>query len=158
MLPKIRFDEISGKWEIIAIDSLISLNCGKDYKHLKSGQIPVIGTSGPFQLTSKKINSIDETIFIGRKGTIDKPFKYSGDFWAVDTVFYITNFNKNNIDFIFSLFKRINWNMYNEASGVPSLSKQNIINRYVYTTSINEQIKIGNYLKEIDNLKELYDC
>ena len=91
-----------------------------------------------------------ETTFIGRKGTINKPFYYNGKFWTVDTLFYTHSFKTVTPKFIYCLFQTINWLRYNEASGVPSLSKDTIEKIKVNIPCIEEQKKISRLLFAID--------
>ena len=121
-IPKLRFKEFSGAWEEKKIGNILKIGSGKDYKHLKNGDIPVYGTGG-YMLSVDKYLYDGESVCIGRKGTIDKPVYLTGRFWTVDNLFYTHSFNQVIPKFVFSLFQKINWKEYNEASGVPSLSK-----------------------------------
>ena len=91
-----------------------------------------------------------ETTFIGRKGTINKPYFYKGKFWTVDTLFYTHSFNGVTPHFVYCLFQTINWLRYNEASGVPSLSKDTIEKIKVHIPQIEEQQKISHLLSLLD--------
>ena len=91
-----------------------------------------------------------ETTFIGRKGTINKPYYYKGKFWTVDTLFYTHSFNGVTPHFVYCLFQTINWLRYNEASGVPSLSKDTIEKIKVHIPQIEEQQKISKMLSLLD--------
>ena len=91
-----------------------------------------------------------ESVFIGRKGTIDKPFYYNGKFWTVDTLFYTHSFVNSSPRFVLYLFSNINWLEYNEASGVPSLSKTTISKIQIFSPQIAEQQKIASFLSLID--------
>lgn len=91
-----------------------------------------------------------ETTFIGRKGTINKPFYYNGKFWTVDTLFYTHGFNGITPKFTYCLFQTINWMKYNEASGVPSLSKDTIGKIKVQIPQIDEQNKIAKLMFALD--------
>lgn len=91
-----------------------------------------------------------ETAFIGRKGTINKPYYYKGKFWTVDTLFYTHSFNGVAPHFVYCLFQTINWLRYNEASGVPSLSKDTIEKIKVHIPQIEEQKKISKFLSLLD--------
>ncbi len=91
-----------------------------------------------------------ESVFIGRKGTINKPFYYSGKFWTVDTLFYTYSYKNVTPKFIYCLFQTVNWLKYNEASGVPSLSKATIEKIKFKVPSIEEQIKISHLLFLLD--------
>ena len=91
-----------------------------------------------------------ETTFIGRKGSINKPFYYNGKFWTVDTLFYTHSFNGITPKFTYCLFQTINWLKYNEASGVPSLSKDTIEKIKINIPKLEEQNKIAKLMFALD--------
>mgnify|MGYP000080199006 CR=1 FL=1 len=126
-VPNLRFPEFQGEWITYKIKDVLSIGNGRDYKHLSNGEIPVFGTGGYMTSVDKCLYD-GETTFIGRKGSINKPFYYNGKFWTVDTLFYTHSFNGITPKFTYCLFQTINWLKYNEASGVPSLSKDTIEN------------------------------
>ncbi len=148
-VPPLRFPSFTDKWKESTIGNVVKIGNGRDYKHLGNGSIPVFGTGG--YMTSVDDYLYDgETVFIGRKGSIDKPFYFSGKFWTVDTLFYTYDFNGVIPKFLYSIFQRINWKKYNEASGVPSLSKATIEKiKFKYPLS-PEQDKISRLLSLID--------
>ena len=96
-----------------------------------------------------------ESVFVGRKGTINKPLYYNGKFWTVDTLFYTYNFTDVLPKFVYCLFQTINWLKYNEASGVPSLSKATIEKIKVRIPSMDEQDKLSNLLFLLDKRIEV---
>lgn len=148
-VPNLRFKEFQGEWEKCKISDILSIGNGRDYKHLEKGYIPVFGTGG--YMTSVNSYLYDgETAFIGRKGTINKPYYYKGKFWTVDTLFYTHSFNGVAPHFVYCLFQTINWLRYNEASGVPSLSKDTIEKIKVHIPQIEEQQKISKFLSLLD--------
>ena len=148
-VPPLRFPGFSDEWMESTIGKVVKIGNGRDYKHLGNGSIPVFGTGG--YMTSVDDYLYDgETVFIGRKGSIDKPFYFSGKFWTVDTLFYTHDFNEVMPKFLYSIFQRINWKKYNEASGVPSLSKATIEKIRVNYPSSAEQNKIAHLLLLID--------
>ena len=152
--PKIRFCPAGGgdypDWEEKKLGEVLEIGNGKGYKHLETGNIPVFGTSGHMLYVNKSLYS-GESVFIGRKGTINKPFYYNGDFWTIDTLFYTYNFKDTIPKFISYIFQTINWLKYNEASGVPSLSKTTIEKIIIKLPSITEQQKIAKFLTSLDN-------
>ena len=148
-VPNLRFPEFTGEWASYKISDILRIGNGKDYKHLNKGDIPVFGTGG--QITSVNECLYDgETTFIGRKGTINKPFYYNGKFWTVDTLFYTHSFKIVEPKFVYCLFQTIYWLRYNEASGVPSLSKDTIEKIKVNIPRIEEQKKISLLLFAIE--------
>jgi type I restriction enzyme, S subunit len=125
-VPKLRFKDEAGRdfpdWENRTIGNTLSIGSGRDYKHLSNGSIPVYGTGG-YMLSVDDYLYDGESVCIGRKGTIDKPTLLNGKFWTVDTLFYTHSFKSCIPKFIYATFQKIDWKNYNEASGVPSLSK-----------------------------------
>ena len=116
---------------------------------MNNGGIPVFGTGG--YMTSVDECLYDgETTFIGRKGSINKPFYYNGKFWTVDTLFYTHSFNGITPKFTYCLFQTINWLKYNEASGVPSLSKDTIEKIKIKIPGLEEQNKIAKLMFALD--------
>ncbi len=144
-VPTLRFPGFSGEWAQYKYKELLTIGNGRDYKHLKTGEIPVFGTGGLMTYVDDYLHD-GKSVFIGRKGTINKPFFYYGKFWTVDTLFYTHNFNGVLPEFVLPLFERTNWLLYNEASGVPSLSKSTIENITTYIPSLAEQKKISDLL------------
>ncbi|WP_204193845.1 MULTISPECIES: restriction endonuclease subunit S [unclassified Staphylococcus] len=152
--PELRFPEFDDEWKDYQLQDVIKVNSGKDYKHLNSGTYPVYGTGG-YMLSVSNYLYENDAIGIGRKGTINKPFLLKGPFWTVDTLFYCTPLNKNNLYFILSLFKKINWKKYDESTGVPSLSKVTINKVKCKIPPTLEQIKIGKFFSKLDRQIEL---
>jgi type I restriction enzyme S subunit len=153
LVPKLRFKEFSGEWNKKPINKILTIGSGKDYKHLSSGDIPVYGTGG-YMLSVNDYLYDRESVCIGRKGTIDKPMLLTGKFWTVDTLFYTHSFKNNIPKFIYALFLKINWYKYNEASGVPSLSKVTIGKIDIFIPPPKEQQKIASCLSSLDALIE----
>lgn len=142
------------EWEEKKFCDVFKIGSGKDYKHLDTGSIPVYGTGG-YMLSVSDYLYEGESVCIGRKGTIDKPMFLDGKFWTVDTLFYTHSFKNSIPKFIFYVFQTINWKLYNEASGVPSLSKSTIEKIVFSFPSIDEQTKIANVLSAIDTKIDL---
>ncbi|WP_312684174.1 restriction endonuclease subunit S [Mammaliicoccus sciuri] len=153
-VPELRFPEFDGEWENLTLSQVIEVNSGRDYKHLQKGEYPVYGTGG-YMLSVSDYLYDSEAIGIGRKGTINKPYLLKGPFWTVDTLFYCTPKENNSIKFLLNLFRTINWKMYDESTGVPSLSKVTInkINKNV--PQYAEQQKIGEFFSKLDRQIEL---
>ncbi|ASS50969.1 MAG: hypothetical protein A3D31_10010 [Candidatus Fluviicola riflensis] len=148
-VPNLRFPGFVGEWEESLIGEILKIGSGKDYKHLSGGEIPVFGTGGYMASVSEHLFE-GETVCIGRKGTINKPFYYHGKLWTVDTLFYTHSFERVLPRFVSYLFERINWLKYNEASGVPSLSKKTIEQIEIFIPSISEQKKLTDFHLRLD--------
>jgi type I restriction enzyme S subunit len=144
-----RLPGFSKPWKNVRLGNVLSIGNGMDYKHLAKGNVPVFGTGGLMTYVNDKLHS-GETIFIGRKGTINKPFYFNGDFWTVDTLFYTHKFKNVLPKFVFFLFQRINWEKHSEASGVPSLSKAVILKLEAHIPPLEEQRAIAAVLSTAD--------
>jgi hypothetical protein len=155
-LPELRFDGFDGEWEEKKLSNIVKVNSGRDYKHLSEGKYPVYGTGGLMTYVNEFLSD-EDSVGIGRKGTINKPQKLESPFWTVDTLFYATPIKDYNLDYIYCIFQRINWLKYDESTGLPSLSKSNINNIRIFNAGVHEQEKIGNLFKKIDALIEIQE-
>ena len=101
-IPDLRFPEFINDegWTVKVLDDILFVNSGKDYKHLGLGDIPVYGTGGYMLSVDDKLSEID-AVGIGRKGTIDKPQYLKAPFWTVDTLFFLTNKEGYDIQFLY---------------------------------------------------------
>src|SRR5699024_11073647 len=149
MMPGIRFPNFKDKWDKQKIEDFLEINYGKDYKTLKTGNIPVYGTGGVITYVDTPISRKDG-IGIGRKGTINNPVFLKAPLWTVDTLFYLLPKNNHNIYFLLQIIKNVNWLKYNEASGVPSLSAKNINSINLFVPELAEQQKIGHLFEKLD--------
>ncbi|KAA8434420.1 type I restriction endonuclease subunit S [Weissella paramesenteroides] len=130
---------------------MMDVNSGRDYKHLKKGNIPVYGTGG-YMLSVDESLSNEDGIGIGRKGTINMPYILHAPYWTVDTLFYTIPNKEYDLNFIFILFQITNWKKYDESTGVPSLSKKTINNIEKRIPDFSEQRKVGIFFQTFDNL------
>lgn len=151
-VPECRFSDFKedSAWEKREFKEIIKVNSGRDYKHLSSGNIPVYGTGGYMLSVNGKLSDKD-AVGIGRKGTIDRPQYLKAPFWTVDTLFFLTNCDGYDIEFIYYLSQIIQWKKYGEQTGVPSLSKNSIERlEVVVPTNIEEQKRIASALSSLD--------
>ena len=98
----------------------------------------------------------EDAIGIGRKGTIDRPYKLHAPFWTVDTLFYAVPRTNIDIEFALSCFLRINWKAKDESTGLPSLSKNAISDTQLLIPDAREQHQIGALFRNLDSLITLH--
>ena len=152
---EIRFKDDDGNefpdWEERTLNQLVKISYGKDQKQVidENGQYPILGTGGIIGRTNKFLYN-KPSVLIGRKGTIDKPVYMDTPFWTVDTLFYTEAFENTTPKWLYYKFQTINWYLYNEASGVPSLSGSTIYKIEINLPCLVEQTKIANFLTAID--------
>ena len=139
------------QWKKVKLGDCLTIGNGQDYKHLQSGDIPVFGTGGVMTFVDTFLYD-GETVCIGRKGTINKPMYYNGKIWTVDTLFYTHSFLNVLPKFIYYVFCNIDWNKYNEATGVPSLSKETIYKIEISIPYLPVQRRIAAILSSADKV------
>lgn len=149
--PEIRIKGFKGEWEEKSFSQIVNVNSGMDYKGLNAGSIPVYGTGG-YMLSVDKSLSDEDAIGIGRKGTIDSPQLLKAPFWTIDTLFFMTLKKGYDLNFVYSLCQTVRWKDYDESTGVPSLSKNNIDRIETYVPNINEQKSIADYFMSLDSM------
>lgn len=137
-------------WKKVKLGECLTIGNGQDYKHLHKGDIPVYGTGGVMTYVDDYLYE-GETVCIGRKGTINKPIFHCGKIWTVDTLFYTHSFVNVLPLFMYYAFCCIDWLRYNEATGVPSLSKETIYKIEINIPSdLTEQRRIAEILSSVD--------
>ena len=155
-VPEIRFEGFTDPWEQRTLGEVVDVRSGRDYKHLKPGLIPVYGTGGLMTYVNEALSKNEDAIGIGRKGTIDQPYKLYAPFWTVDTLFYAIPKIGIDIEFALSCFLRINWKAKDESTGLPSLSKSAINDTRILLPDAREQSRIGTLFSKLDSLIALH--
>lgn len=135
---------------------VVDVCSGKDYKHLREGDIPVYGTGGYMLSVDQALSYSDDAIGIGRKGTIDKPYVLKAPFWTVDTLFYAVPKDNNDLYFLYGICQNVDWKKKDESTGLPSLSKAAINNTDIFVANPDEQKAISEYFVKLDNLITLH--
>ena len=155
-VPEIRFAGFADPWEQRKLGELVDVRSGRDYQHLEEGPIPVYGTGGYMTGVNEALSYDEDAIGIGRKGTIDKPYRLFAPFWTVDTLFYAVPRENVNLDFALCLFRNVDWKSKDESTGLPSLSKTIINESDVYVPRNPEQRQIGQLFSRLGALITLH--
>lgn len=147
-----RFREFNDEWMLTPLRSLAELHYGSSPKGIEdaSGPFPIVGTGGIIGKTSQSTYD-GASIVIGRKGTIDNPQLIQGPFWAIDTTYYTSVKAGCHLEWLYQALRRIPFRKYNEASGVPSLSRETLYALQFSTPSTDEQQKIAAVLEAADS-------
>lgn len=154
--------QIPEEWEVTKLKYALSISNGKDYKDIEveEGGFPVIGSGGVFARARNYMYDGD-VVLLGRKGTIDKPLFYSGKFWTVDTMFYSTALNGNNIKFMYYSSLLIPFSYYSTATALPSMTQSDLNNHVLCLPSVPEQQKIADFLDkktaQLDKVKVILE-
>jgi type I restriction enzyme S subunit len=149
---KRRLPGFEDEWIIKRLgSSILKVGHGKSQHEIEmpSGKYPILATGGEIGRTDSYLYD-KPSILIGRKGTIDKPQYMDTPFWTIDTLFYTMVSKEHCAKYLYYLFCTINWNDYNEASGVPSLSSRVIEDIEVTVPSKPEQAAIAEIISDMD--------
>lgn len=149
--PKIRFKGFSEDWVQKKLSDVLKIKSGLSQKEIEvaDGIYPILATGGEIGRTNTALYS-KESVLIGRKGTIDKPYYMNTPFWTVDTLFYSELSEPVSGLFIFTLFQKIQWRKLDTSTGVPSLTSSTIHNIIANFPTKTEQTAIGNLFQNID--------
>jgi type I restriction enzyme S subunit len=146
---------LPSNWCSKSLRDLATINYGKSPKAILSedGDIPVVGTGGVERYGNRYLYD-SESIILGRKGTIDKVSFVNGKFWAIDTAYFLSDFQDSNVRWLFHFLQTIDFRLMNEATGVPSLSRELLYKIQVPTPSPDEQAQIATILSTLDQAIE----
>ncbi|WP_345859885.1 restriction endonuclease subunit S [Shewanella algae] len=145
-------------WRDSKIEELCTLHYGKSPKGIDSddGIYPIYGTGGIVGSTNDYLYD-KPSIILGRKGSIGNIHYVDKPFWTIDTTFYVEAKNCDT-KWLYYLFSSLNIEKLNEATGVPSLSRNNIYAQMLKAPSDQkEQQKIAEVLSTVDKKIDLID-
>ncbi len=149
--------EVPNHWKIGRLKNLLSINNGSDYKEFEvensENSYPVYGSGGVFTYSSKYIYD-QESVLLGRKGTINKPLYVTSPFWAVDTMFYSQVKQGVHGKYVYYQALGFPYDRYSSNTALPSMTQTDLLNLSVTIPLISEQIEITQFL---DNENAKFD-
>ena len=161
-LAKSRFIEMFGdvilnekNWGVKKWKDVLTIKNGRSQKNVldANGKYPIYGSGGVMGRASAYITKAN-SIIIGRKGTIDKPFIVKEDFWNVDTAFGIEPDNKNiSLYYLFFFCLFFDLKRLNKAAVLPSLVKSDLLNILMPIPPISIQNKFTLFIEQLDKSK-----
>ena len=164
-LVKARFVEMFGeiedcdKWESKIWNEVVTIKNGRDYKKVlvSDGGYPVVGTGGEIARASKYLCP-ENTIVVGRKGSINNPMLMKEKFWNVDTAFgVIPNSDYLHYQYFYCFCKFYNFMKLNKATTLPSTTKADLLKIRINIPPLELQNQFASFVQEIDKsrLREL---
>jgi len=153
---------IPEEWEVVRLGEICQIVYGdrlSESEYFEYGESVVYGTTGVITKTNKFLG-IGETIVLPRKGSINNKFyvKDGQKFFVIDTAFYLRfdSYKKKefNAKYLFIYLQRINFELLNEATGVPSLNREVLRKINIPLPSLPEQQRIAEILSQLDQTIE----
>jgi len=134
---------------------LATINYGRDPSAIldHDGKYPVYGTSGS-ERHGRGYLYDGESIILGRKGTIDRVHFAHDRFWTIDTAYYLSDFKDTVPKWLYYFLCSIDLRGLNEATGVPSLSRDLLYKILTPIPPKGEQSKIAEVLSTADRAIE----
>jgi len=150
---------IPEEWEVVRLGEMGEIIYGErlnEYEYVEDGSSIVYGTTGIIARTDKYID-VGEAIILPRKGSINNKFyvKEGQKFFVIDTAFYV-KFTKTEVyvKYIYYFLHQVNFELLNEATGIPSLNRENLKNILIPLPPLPEQQRIAEILSQIDKTIE----
>ena len=141
-----------GNWKTCTLGDIITFQRGHDLpkSKMRAGQYPVVGSNGIIGWHNEYTTEAP-SVTVGRSGNVGNPFIYYGRSWSHNTTLYIKEYKNVDPIFIYYYLKTLDLGNYAGGSAVPTLNRNHIHTLQVCVPSkIEEQRKIGNYLRILD--------
>jgi len=146
-------------WSNKTLRDLTTINYGKSPKEIlaEDGPYPVVGTGGA-ERSGISFLYDGESIVLGRKGTIERVYFATGRFWTIDTAYYLSDFKGSLPRWLYYILQNMDLRQLNEATGVPSLSRDRLYQIKIAKPPKAEQSKIAEILSTVDEAIEQTDA
>ena len=159
-LVKARFVELFGdihepsKWEKKPWSEVVTIQNGRDYKKIlvESGGYPVYGTGGEMARVSEYLCP-ENTIIVGRKGTINNPLLVKEKFWNVDTAFGVIVGNKLHYQYFYNFCKMFDFSTLNKQAVLPSTTKADLLKIEIAVPPMELQNQFASFVEQVDKSK-----
>ena len=157
-LVKARFVEMFGeiddcdRWKSKIWNEVVTIQNGRDYKKVlvNDGGYPVVGTGGEIARASGYLCP-ENTIVVGRKGSINNPMLIKEKFWNVDTAFgVIPNSDYLHYQYFYYFCKFYNFMKLNKATTLPSTTKADLLKIRINIPPLELQNEFASFVQEID--------
>lgn len=159
-LVKSRFIELFGdihapsKWEKKPWSELVTIQNGRDYKNIlvESGGYPVYGTGGEMARASGYLCP-ENTIIVGRKGTINNPLLVKEKFWNVDTAFGVIAGNPLHYQYFYNFCRMFDFSTLNKQAVLPSTTKADLLKIEIAVPPMELQEQFAAFVEQTDKSK-----
>ena len=138
-----------------SLRELATVHYGKspDGFRAEESNIPIIGTGGRYGFSTKPLFD-GPLVVVARKGTLGNPTFSGGGSWVVDTAYAVIPYEGVDAKWLYYSLSNFNLETLNEATGVPSISRDYLYRVEFTTPSLPEQREIARILTTVDNLIE----
>lgn len=135
---------------------VLTIKNGRNQKQVESadGIYPIYGSGGIIGRANNYICR-ENTIIIGRKGNINRPLFIKEKLWNVDTAFGLETGPLILPVYLYKFCQDFNFEQYNKAVTIPSLTKRDLLNIEIPIPKMNDQKMFEDYYNKVEIQKEL---
>lgn len=138
-------------WTKVQWESITDIKNGKHYINVlnENGKYPIYGSAGIINYADEYLCN-EDTVIVGRKGTINKPLFVKEKFWNIDTAFGIEA-NKERLAPMYLYYFSLSFNFLelNQSTTIPSLTKSNLLKiNMPLPDTLDEQQEIVNQIEK----------
>ena len=140
-----------GEYKKIQWNEVTNIINGKHYTDVvnENGKYPIYGSAGIINYADEYLCN-EDTVIVGRKGTINKPLFVKEKFWNIDTAFGLEA-DQSKLFPLYLYYFTLSFNFLdlNQSTAIPSLTKSNLQRISMsLPDSIAEQIEIVNEIEK----------
>lgn len=164
-VPEIRFSEFTDDWEQRKLDDVVEFldTMRKPLEGAKriSGPYPYYGASGIVDYVDGYLFD-EELILLSEDGANITDRNYpvcflaSGKYWVNNHAHVLRTKQGNENNFICNSLERKDYTQYNTGMAMPKLNKETCKKILILCPGFEEQKKIGDYFRSLDNLITLH--
>lgn len=137
-------DTLPQGWEWKKWNDTVNIKNGKDYKSIsnKNGTYPIYGSGGIIGYVDEYLCN-ENSVIVGRKGTINNPLFVKEKFWNIDTAFGLEA-KQDKLEPLFLYYFCLNFDFLqlNTATTLPSLTKSKLQEINIPLPPLEEQRRI----------------
>ena len=155
--PILRFKNFSDDWEQRKLKDVAPLQRGFDLPKSKinEGPYPVLFSNGIGGWNSE-YKAKAPGVVTGRSGSIGNVVFVEQNYWPHNTSLWVTSFFDNYPRYIYYLYQHVDLSKFGTGSGVPTLNRNDVHDYSVILPKPEEQARIANFLKSIDDTIALH--
>ena len=138
------------------LGDIIELKRGYDLPTARRnpGSVPIISSSGSSGVHDEA-RVTGPGVVTGRYGTIGHVHYVASDFWPLNTALYVRDFKGHDPRFIYYFLHGINWEDFNDKSGVPGINRNHAHEALVTIPPADDHQAITQLLAALDDKIDL---
>jgi type I restriction enzyme, S subunit len=136
------------------LGALAKIHYGKSPSDVVStdGEVPVVGTGGIYAQATRAL--FDQGVVVARKGSLGTPHLLRSPFWPSDTTYAVVPMPGIDIEWLYYCLLHFDLTKLNEATGVPSISRDWLAKTLFHNPGGEQQKRIAAILTSLDTAIE----